>query len=417
MSKIIGVIGVGYVGLPLAIKFSDHYKVISYDYNKKRILELLKHYDVNQEYTKVDLKKNNLIFTNNFNSLKKCNYFIITLPTPLNKKNSPDLDALVKLCKNLGKIIKKNDTIIFESTVYPGATEDLFLPNIEKVTKLKVNEDFFLGYSPERINPGDKFHRIDNIKKIVSGSNKKSLNIVKNLYKKIVKAGVYSVSSIKVAELSKVLENTQRFVNIALINEISILCNKLKIQTKEVVDAASSKWNFMRVYPGLVGGHCISVDPLYLSYKSKFYKLNPDIIETSHKINNNVANFIIKNFNKLINKKKPKVLILGATFKENCSDLRNSGIIKILKLLNKIGVIPTVIDPYVNTNPKLNIKGNFNFKKIFQKNFYDVIIILVAHEIFKKMGLKKIKKLSKKKDCIIMDVKSLFSQHKVNFQL
>jgi UDP-N-acetyl-D-galactosamine dehydrogenase len=173
----------------------------------------------------------------------------------------------------------------------------------------------------------------------------------------------------------------------------------------------------MRFYPGLGGGHCISVDPLYLSYKSKFYKLNPDIIETSHKINNNVANFIIKNFNKLINKKKPKVLILGATFKENCSDLRNSGIIKILKLLNKIGVIPTVIDPYVNTNPKLNIKGNFNFKKIFQKNFYDVIIILVAHEIFKKMGLKKIKKLSKKKDCIIMDVKSLFSQHKVNFQL
>jgi UDP-N-acetyl-D-galactosamine dehydrogenase len=417
MSKIIGVIGVGYVGLPLAIKFSNYYKVIGYDHNKKRILELLKFYDVNQEHLKKEFKKKNLNFTNNFNLLKKCNFFIITLPTPLNKRHSPDLNAVVQLCKNLGKILKRNDTVIFESTVYPGATEELFLPNLEKKSKLKVNKDFFLGYSPERINPGDKIHTIEKIKKIVSGSNQKSLSIVESLYKKIIKAGVYRVSSIKVAELSKVLENTQRFVNIALINEISILCNKLQIQTKEVIDAASSKWNFMKFYPGLVGGHCISVDPLYLSYKSEFYKLKPDIINTSHKINNNVANFIINNFNKLVNKKKPKVLILGATFKENCSDLRNSGVIKIIQLLNKMQIKPTVVDPYVNTDPKLEIKYNFIFEKMYKKNFYDVVIILVAHDIFKKMGIQKIKMLANNKNCIIMDIKSIFPKDEVDFQL
>jgi UDP-N-acetyl-D-galactosamine dehydrogenase len=251
----------------------------------------------------------------------------------------------------------------------------------------------------------------------VSGSNQESLSIVESLYKKIIKAGVYRVSSIKVAELSKVLENTQRFVNIALINEISILCNKLQIQTKEVIDAASSKWNFMKFYPGLVGGHCISVDPLYLSYKSEFYKLKPDIINTSHKINNNVANFIINNFNKFVNKKKPKVLILGATFKENCSDLRNSGVIKIIQLLNKMQIKPTVVDPYVNTDPKFEIKYNFIFEKMYKKNFYDVVIILVAHDIFKKMGIQKIKMLANNKNCIIMDIKSIFPKDKVDFQL
>ena len=417
MKKLIGVIGVGYVGLPLALKFSNHFEVIGYDRSNRRVLELSKSIDTNKEHNKKNFNKKNLTFTNNFQSLKACNVFVITLPTPLNKKNNPDLIAVVNLCKNLGKFLKKSDTVIFESTVYPGATEELFLPALEKTSSLKVNKDFYLGYSPERINPGDKVNTLEKITKVISGSNKKSLGIVESIYKKIIKAGVHKVSSIRVAELCKVVENTQRFVNIALVNEISILCNKLNIQTKEVIDAASSKWNFMKFYPGLVGGHCIAVDPLYLSYKSKFYRLKPDIISTSHKINSNVANFIINNFNKIVNKKNPKVLILGATFKENCSDVRNSGVIKIIQLLNKRQINPIVYDPYVNTNLNDEIRYKFKLQKKIQKSNYDVIIILVAHRFFKKMGIQKIKNLSNNKNCLIMDIKSIFSKDKVDFQL
>jgi len=415
MKKIIAVIGVGYVGLPLALRFSKHFKVIGFDRSASRVLELSKSIDANNEENTKNFSKKSIVFTNNFELLKNCNVYIITLPTPLNKKNSPDLIAVINLCKNLGKILKRKDTVIFESTVYPGATEELFLPALEKTSGLKVNRDFYLGYTPERINPGDKVNTLEKITKVVSGSNKQSLNIVLNLYKKIIKAGLHKVSSIKVAELCKVVENTQRFVNIALVNEISVLCNKLKIQTKEVIDAASTKWNFMKFYPGLVGGHCIAVDPLYLSYKSKFYKLNPDIINTSHKINNNVSNYIVSTLSKLVTKKVPKVLILGATFKENCTDTRNSGIIKIIQLLNKKKIKPTVYDPNVDTFLNNNCRLKF-IKKIY-KCKYDVIIILVAHDIFKKMGLQKIKNLSTKKNCLIMDIKSIFPKNKVQFQL
>ena len=280
-----------------------------------------------------------------------------------------------------------------------------------------MNKDFYLGYTPERINPGDKINTLERITKIVSGSNKQSLNIVENLYKKIIKAGLYKVSSIKVAELSKVVENTQRFVNIALVNEISVLCNKLKIQTKEVIDAASTKWNFMKFYPGLVGGHCIAVDPLYLSYKSKFYRLNPDIINTSHKINSNVSNYIVKILGNLVKKKNPKVLILGAAFKENCTDIRNSGIFRVIRLLNKKQIKPIVYDPNVNAGLNNEINCRFKFVKKIYKSKYDVIIILVAHDIFKKMGIKKIKNLSSNKNCLIMDIKSIFPKNKVGFQL
>ena len=335
MKKIIAIIGVGYVGLPVALKFSNYFKVIGSDHSASRIQELSNSIDINKEENEENFSKKNILFTSNFQLLKNCNVYIITLPTPLNKKNSPDLIAVISLCKNLGKILKKRDTVIFESTVYPGATEELFLPALEKTSSLKVNKDFYLGYTPERINPGDKINTLERITKVVSGSNKQSLAIVVNLYKKIIKAGLHKVSSIKVAELCKVVENTQRFVNIALVNEISVLCNKLKIQTKEVIDAASTKWNFMKFYPGLVGGHCIAVDPLYLSYKSKFYILKPDIINTSHKINSNVSNYIVSILSNQVPKKIPKVLILGAAFKENCSDTRNSGIIKVIKLLNK----------------------------------------------------------------------------------
>jgi UDP-N-acetyl-D-galactosamine dehydrogenase len=417
MKKIIAVIGVGYVGLPLALKFSNYFKVLGYDRSANRVLELSKSIDANKEENIKNFTKKNIVFTNNFQLLKNCNIYIITLPTPLNKKNSPDLIAVINLCKNLGKILKKKDTVIFESTVYPGATEELFLPALEKTSSLKVNKDFYLGYTPERINPGDKINTLERITKIVSGSNKQSLNIVENLYKKIIKAGLYKVSSIKVAELSKVVENTQRFVNIALVNEISVLCNKLKIQTKEVIDAASTKWNFMKFYPGLVGGHCIAVDPLYLSYKSKFYRLNPDIINTSHKINSNVSNYIVKILGNLVKKKNPKVLILGAAFKENCTDIRNSGIFRVIRLLNKKQIKPIVYDPNVNAGLNNEINCRFKFVKKIYKSKYDVIIILVAHDIFKKMGIKKIKNLSSNKNCLIMDIKSIFPKNKVGFQL
>lgn len=417
MKKIIAIIGVGYVGLPLALKFSNYFKVIGFDRSASRVHELSRSIDVNKEENKKNFTKKNIEFTNNFELLKNCNVYIITLPTPLNKKNSPDLKAVINLCENLGKILKKRDLVVFESTVYPGATEELFLPALEKISNLKVNKDFYLGYTPERINPGDKVNTIDKIVKVVSGSNKQSLNQVVYLYKKIIKVGLHKVSSIKVAELCKVVENTQRFVNIALVNEISILCNKLKIQTKEVLDAAATKWNFMKFYPGLVGGHCIAVDPLYLSYKSKFYKLNPDIINTSHKINSNVSNYIVKRLSQLVPKKEPKVLILGATFKENCPDTRNSGIIKIIKLLNKKKIRPIVYDPNVNTRLDNENKCEFKFVKKIYKSKYDVIIILVAHDIFKKMGLEKIKNFSTTKNCFIMDIKSIFPKNKVEFQL
>lgn len=417
MKKIIAVIGVGYVGLPLALRFSKHFKVIGFDRSASRVLELSKSIDANKEENKKNFSKKSIVFTNNFELLKNCNVYIITLPTPLNKKNSPDLIAVINLCKNLGKILKRKDTVIFESTVYPGATEELFLPALEKTSGLKVNKDFYLGYTPERINPGDKINILEKITKVVSGSNKQSLDIVANLYKKIIKAGLHRVSSIKVAELSKVVENTQRFVNIALVNEISVLCNKLKIQTKEVIDAASTKWNFMKFYPGLVGGHCIAVDPLYLSYKSKFYRLNPDIINTSHKINSTVPNYIVSSLSKLVTKKVPKVLILGATFKENCSDTRNSGVIKVIQLLNKKKIKPTVFDPNVNLGLNNETNCRFEFVKKIYKSKYDVIIILVAHDIFKKMGLQKIKNLSSNKNCFVMDIKSIFPKNKVGFQL
>jgi UDP-N-acetyl-D-galactosamine dehydrogenase len=417
MKKIIAIIGVGYVGLPLALKFSNYFKVIGFDHSASRIQELSNSIDINKEENKKNFSKKNILFTSNFQLLKNCNVYIITLPTPLNKKNSPDLIAVISLCKNLGKILKKRDTVIFESTVYPGATEELFLPALEKTSSLKVNKDFYLGYTPERINPGDKINTLERITKVVSGSNKQSLAIVVNLYKKIIKAGLHKVSSIKVAELCKVVENTQRFVNIALVNEISVLCNKLKIQTKEVIDAASTKWNFMKFYPGLVGGHCIAVDPLYLSYKSKFYRLKPDIINTSHKINSNVSNYIVSILSNQVPKKIPKVLILGAAFKENCSDTRNSGVIKVIKLLNKKKIKPIVFDPIVDAGLNNKTSCRFEFVKKIYKSKYDVIIILVAHDIFKKMGLQKIKNLSSNKNCFIMDIKSLFPKNKVGFQL
>ena len=416
--EIIGIIGVGYVGLPLAINFSKFFKTLAYDNNKKRISELRSGIDRNLDFNKKQLKKKNLEFINQYNLLRNCNNFIITLPTPLNKKDLPDLKMVLEAVEKLSKIIKKKDFIIFESTFFPGTVENILIPIIEKLSKLKCGSDFHVGYSPERINPGDKKHKLENIKKIISSNSEIGKTKIKYLYKKIIKAGLHEVSSIKSAELVKLLENSQRYVNIALINQISTLCNKINIQTKEVIDAAASKWNFMKFFPGLVGGHCVAVDPLYLSFTQKKLGLSSSLVDVSKKINdkkiNEVTNYIIKeNRNK-----KLKILLLGATFKENCPDFRNSGALSIIKSLNIKKIIPDLHDPYMKYFNRSEL-DNYKFKKIINikpKN-YDCIVISVAHKIYKDLNYTKIKKFSLKKSCRIYDLKSIFPKDKVHFQL
>ena len=404
------VIGCGYVGLPLIIALSKYYNVTGYDINLDRTKYLIKKY---KKKTGVDFS---LDFTNNFNDIKKCNIFIITLPTPLNSKNLPDLKDIINISKKISKILKKNDLVIYESTVFPGATEEIFLPQLVKFNNLKLNKDFWIGYSPERINPGDKKRELSNIVKITSASNKLGLKKVNIIYSKIIKAGLHSVENIKIAELSKVLENTQRFVNIALINEISVLCRKLSINTSKVLKAASTKWNFINFKPGLVGGHCIAVDPLYLFFKSKNFNFPNDLILSSQKINRYIPKFIVNEIVKNKINKKKKTLILGLTFKENCPDTRNSGVFDIIKYLNKKNIVPDVYDYYLKDKPiNNNIKYNF-LRKINKKN-YNNIIIAVIHDKFKDYGLKKIKTFSTLNSVRIFDIKGAFKSDKVYFQL
>ena len=417
--KKIGIIGVGYVGLPLAINLSKSFNVIAFDKDKNRISELVNGNDKNNEHSKKQLKKKNLIFSNEYKELVECNTFIITLPTPLNKKKLPDISLVIKATKALAKIIKKGNLIIYESTFYPGTVDDYLIPILEKYSKLKCNEDFFVGYSPERINPGDKIHTFSNVTKVISGSNKKSLKKVKNIYQKVIKAGVFESSTIKAAELSKILENTQRFINIALMNQISTLCNKMNIDTKEVIDIASTKWNFHRFYPGYVGGHCVAVDPLYLTYKQKKLGLSSKFIDAAEKVNSSkhyeVVKVITKKFKNL---KKFKLLILGITFKENCPDLRNSGSLNLIKSLNKLKISPYIHDPYLTKKDLNNMKKHkFKFLSKINQNNYDCIILSVAHDYYKKLNITKIKNLSKNKNCLIFDLKSIFKKDSVNYQM
>ena len=415
----IAVIGLGYVGLPLAIEFGKFFNIVGIDIDKTLINNLKNNIDKNNLIKKNDFKKSKYIkFSHNYNDISNCNIYIITLPTPVNDKNKPDLTIIKKSLKKISFFLKKNDFIIFESTFYPGTVEEILIPILEKNSKLKNNNDFQVGYSPERINPGDKKKKLENIKKIVASDNFIGKKKIKDLYKKIIKAGIYEVSNIKTAELSKLLENSQRFINIALVNQISTLCNTLNIQTKEVIDAASTKWNFMKFYPGLVGGHCVAVDPLYLSFIQKKLGLSASLIDVSKKINSGKVYEIIKKILKKNQKKQLKILILGATFKENCPDFRNSGSLDIVKELNNNKIVPYLHDPYL-TDAQNNLLNNINFKRIrnLKPKNYDFIMICVAHNIYKKIGRDKIKKLSLKDDCKIIDLKSLFPKDKVNFQL
>ena len=412
MKHIIAVVGLGYVGLPLSIEFSKHFKTVGFDIDKKRINQLKDFNDINNEISLAEIKnKKKLTFSSNIEDIKKCNTFIITVPTPVDKKNKPDLKNIFKSCLIIGKILKKKDLIIFESTVYPGLTEEVCIPKIEKYSKLKINKDFYCGYSPERINPGDKKRTLSKIIKITSGSNLIASKIVDNLYKKIIKAGTFNVSSIKVAEASKVIENTQRDLNVAFVNELSMIFSKMNIDTEEVLDAANTKWNFQKFTPGLVGGHCIGVDPYYLTYKAKRLGLKPKIILSGRKVNNNMSKFITKKINNNIKLKKninSRILIMGITFKENCSDIRNTKVIDLYNQLSKTNNIVDVYDPIVN---KIEVKKIYNLKltNILKQNYYDAIVISVAHNLFKNIGIKKIRSYGKKK-CLIFDLKYLFDK-------
>ncbi len=409
----IAIIGLGYVGLPLAVEFGKQYECIGFDINKKRIEELNKFIDKTNELTSEEIKKSKLLnFTHSIKDLKHCNIYIITVPTPIDEYNNPDINFLIKASENVGKFLNKNDIVIYESTVYPGCTEEECVPVLEKESNLIFNKDFFCGYSPERINPGDKVNTLTKIVKVTSGSNEKTAKKIDDLYNSIINAGTHLASSIKVAEASKIIENCQRDINIAFANELSILFNLLKIDTNEALDAANTKWNFMDFRPGLVGGHCISIDPYYLTYKSKQLGYDSKIILAGRKLNNSMPKFIC---NRIINSLESQnisdvnILILGITFKENCSDIRNSKVLEIYKILKNKKYNIDVHDPNVDSSEKELSNIHLVTNNDIKLNFYDAIIIAVAHNEFKKI---KLDNYIKSKSSIIFDLKGFYNNKK-----
>ena len=417
----LAVIGLGYVGLPLALEFAKKRPIIGFDVNRKRVNELKAGIDRNFEFSKKDFKISKQIkFSNKRQDLLSANCFIITVPTPVDKFKKPDLKPLLTASKMIGEIIKKDSLIIYESTVYPGCIEEECVPVLEKFSHLKFNKDFFCGYSPERINPGDKEHTVSNIKKITSGSNQKVANLVDDLYNEIISVGTHKAVSIKVAEAAKVIENTQRDLNIALINELSILFNKLNIDTQSVLEAAGSKWNFLNFKPGLVGGHCIGVDPYYLTYKAKMIGYKPNIILAGREINDSMGSYVASTLIKEMKKKdikikKSKILIMGLTFKENCADVRNSGVKNVVEELKKYNCNLDLYDPWTDKKEIRKLYGIIPISSL-SKNTYDGIVIAVAHKKFKDLGKNKIKNLCKKNH-IIYDLKYLFPKDQFNLRL
>ncbi|MEE2695251.1 MAG: nucleotide sugar dehydrogenase [Pseudomonadota bacterium] len=406
--KKIAVLGLGYVGLPLAVGLSSSYRIIGFDISLKRISQLRKGIDDTLEIRKEKLKKclkKDLVLTNNYRDLEDCNIFIATVPTPITKKNKPDFKPLKNVCRIISKILKKNDIVVFESTVFPGATEDICAPVLEKnKDAFKSGKDFFLGYSPERVNPGDKVHTIDKIDKVISGQNKIVERVLTEIYSKLTKGKVFLAKSIKVAEASKVIENAQRDINIAFINEVAKICNKMNISVYDVLDASATKWNFLSFKPGLVGGHCIGVDPYYLAYKSKKININPKVILSGRKTNDEMPIFIAKRIHKII-KKKAKLLFLGITFKEDVPDLRNSKSFDVLNFLKKQNHLVSLHDPYV-FDKKYKI---LNFDNIRSKEF-DGVILAVPHQFY----LKKIKKIWSflKPNGVLIDIKGRLKKEK-----
>ncbi len=411
----IAVIGLGYVGLPLVIEFSKKYSCIGYDLNKKRVDQLNNKIDLTNEVSASQISnsitKNKLFFTSNIEDISKSNVYIITVPTPINKDKTPDLSYLIKSSNEIGNILKKDDIVIYESTVYPGCTEEVCIPELEKSSKLIYNKDFFCGYSPERINPGDKVNTITKIKKVTSGSNPEIAEIIDRLYASIIHAGTHKASSIKVAEASKAIENAQRDLNISFVNELSLIFDRIGIDTNDVLEAASTKWNFLNFKPGLVGGHCISVDPYYLVHKAQSLGYVPDVILSGRKVNDSMPKFIVSKTLKLMTSKsfdllKSRILILGITFKENCPDTRNS---KVIELYNEFKLLNVNIDVYDPHAESATLKKTYGISLIDKLNFqlYNVIIIAVSHNEFLNIDFKKIKE----NNTIIYDLKSLINKN------
>ena len=415
-SKIkIGVIGLGYVGLPLAVEFSKTFDVLGFDISKDRINGLAKNFDETLMISKKQLSEFKGKFSLKEIDLAKCNIYIVTVPTPIDKGNKPNFSPLINASNTISKFLLKGDIVIFESTVYPGATEEICVPELEK-SGLKYNRDFFCGYSPERINPGDDSKSLRSITKIVSGSNKKTALFLKELYSTIIDAGIYLAPNIKTAEAAKVIENTQRDLNIALVNELSKIFFKLGIDTHEVLDAAATKWNFAKYTPGLVGGHCIGVDPYYLTHKAQLEGYNPEIILSGRRINDSMHEFIFERvLSHIIKNKVPlkslKVLILGMSFKENCNDLRNSKVFDLVELFRKQSIKIFHSEPYIN-NLKVGGSKNINFEALKKSNQkFDVIIIAAPHDEFY-ASEKAIKSKLKDKNSLIFDIKGRMKKGK-----
>jgi UDP-N-acetyl-D-glucosamine/UDP-N-acetyl-D-galactosamine dehydrogenase len=419
--KKIAIIGLGYVGLPLAVEFGKKRQVVGFDINQERISQLKVGNDLTLEISLQELRDaTQLSFTTSIDDIKDCEIYIVTVPTPIDGNKMPDLIPLKKASEIVGKVLKKNDIVIYESTVYPGATEEICVPILEQNSGLKFNKSFYCGYSPERINPGDKEHRLTTIKKVTSGSTAIVANIVDELYQEIIIAGTYKASSIRVAEAAKVIENTQRDVNIALINELALIFNKLNIDTEEVLKAAESKWNFLPFRPGLVGGHCIGVDPYYLTHKAIEVGYNPEMILAGRRLNDNMGVYIADQVAKLMIKKRihvadANVLIMGLTFKENCPDLRNTRVIDLVSVFENFNCNVDVYDPWADKDAAFNEYGIITVSEPTNNN-YDAIVLAVAHDEFIQMTINQIKAFGKDSH-VIYDIKYLFEACQVDGRL
>jgi len=407
----IGIIGLGYVGLPLAVEFGKKFQTIGFDLNSSRIEELNSGVDKTNEVEQGELRQASLLnCTADENDIEKCNFYIVTVPTPVDEHKKPNLSALHSSSKTVGKVLCQGDYVVYESTVYPGVTEDVCVPILQKESGLTLNNDFFVGYSPERINPGDKQHRLPTIKKVTSGSTPEAVDFIDSLYASIITAGTYKASSIRVAEAAKVIENTQRDVNIALINELAMLFNKLGINTIEVLEAAGTKWNFLPFRPGLVGGHCIGVDPYYLTHKAQEVGFDPKIILSGREINDGMGLYVVDQVinlmaEKAINVNNARVLIMGFTFKENCPDVRNTRVIDMIEALKLRNVIVDVYEPW---GDPVEIEHEYDIQPVSspRENNYDAIIMAVAHDEFRAMSLDNIKAFGKN-TCVIYDIKNI----------
>lgn len=408
----LAIIGLGYVGLPLAVAFGNVRSVMGFDINSERVKELKENHDSTLEVEAEELKSaKHLYLSTNVKDIEFCDTYIVTVPTPIDEYNQPDFTPLIKASEMLGKILQTGDIVVYESTVYPGAIEEICVPVLEKNSKLKFNQDFYAGYSPERINPGDKQHRLTTIKKITSGSTDEVAEIVDQIYRQIISAGTHKVASIKIAEAAKVIENTQRDLNIALINELAVIFNKLGIDTEAVLKAAETKWNFLPFRPGLVGGHCIGVDPYYLTHKAQSIGYHPEIILSGRRLNDGMGAYVVSQLIKSLVKKRihvqgSKVLIMGFTFKENCPDIRNTRVIDMVQEFKEYDVSVDIYDPWA-ASKEVEEEYGLELIEFPRQNTYDGIVVCVAHENFQDMGISKIRSFGKTQH-VVYDLKYLF---------